>query len=63
MHFVFVDSLIASASQDAVGHAIWVAIPVDRVILQWFACGADRRAVGRTYGHVTTSHYQNFSDA
>jgi len=27
---------------------IWVAIPVDWVILHWYACGVDRRA----YGHV-----------
>ena len=27
---------------------IWVAIPVDWVILHWYACGAD----GRAYGHV-----------
>ena len=27
---------------------IWVAIPVDLVILHWYACGADRRSVGRT---------------
>ena len=38
------------------GHAIffrciWVAIPVDWVILYWCACGADSR---RTYGHVTS---------
>ena len=26
---------------------IWVAIPVDRVILYWCACGADGRSVGR----------------
>ena len=25
---------------------IWVAIPVDWVILHWYACGADRRSVG-----------------
>ena len=39
--------------QDAGGHAfsrqnIWVAIPVDWVILHWYACGADGRLVGRT---------------
>ena len=34
---------------------IWVAIPVDRAILHWFACGANgRRADGRAYGHVIT---------
>ena len=31
---------------------IWVAIPVDWVILHWRACGAD----GRVYGHVTTKY-------
>ena len=39
---------------------IWVAIPVDSVILQWYACGADWRT---DVGHVTASHYQNFSEA
>ena len=29
---------------------IWVAIPVDGVILHWYACGAD----GRAEGHVIT---------
>ena len=26
---------------------IWVAIPVDWLILHWYACGADRRSLGR----------------
>ena len=26
---------------------IWVAIPVDWIILHWYACGADRRSGGR----------------
>ena len=30
---------------------IWVAIPVDVVILHRYTCGADRRSV---YGHVIT---------
>ena len=30
--------------------SIWVAIPVDWVILHWYACGAD----GRAGGHVIT---------
>ena len=30
---------------------IWVAIPVDWIILHWYACGADGRSV---YGHVIT---------
>ena len=34
---------------------IWVVIPDDWVILNWYACGAD----GRPYGHMIT---KNFSD-
>ena len=30
---------------------IWVAVPVDWVILHWYGCGADGRSV---YGHVIT---------
>ena len=30
---------------------IWIAIPVDRVILHWYASGATD---GRAYGHVIT---------
>ena len=38
---------------------IWVAVPVDRVILHWYACGADGRAVGRSlYGHVIAKFSQ-----
>ena len=33
---------------------IWIAIPVDWVILHWYACGADERSGGRLYGHVIT---------
>ena len=34
---------------------IWVAIPVDWVILHWYACDADRRSCARSvYGHVIT---------
>ena len=29
---------------------IWVAITVDLVILNWYACGADRQSVGQTWG-------------
>ena len=33
----------------------WVAIPVDWIILHWYASGADGRSGGRAvYGHVTT---------
>ena len=62
--FVFIDSLVASASQDAGGYAIsvkitssyiWVAIPVEWVILHWYDCGADERSGGRSmYGHLIT---------
>ena len=39
---------------------IWVAVPVDWVILDWYACGADGRSRGRAigrsvYGHVITN--------
>ena len=34
---------------------IWVAIPVDWVILHWYACGADGRSVG-----VRSRDYQIF---
>ena len=34
---------------------IWVAIPVDWVILHWYTCGADGRSLARSmYGHVIT---------
>ena len=36
---------------------IWVAIPVDWVILHWYACGADGRSLG-----VRSRDYQIFSD-
>ena len=33
----------------------WVAIPVDWVILHWYACGADGRSLGRSvYCHLIT---------
>ena len=60
LHFV----LVVSASQDAGSYAtsrqnnsgcIWVAIPVDWVILHWYARGADGRSNGwSVYGHVTS---------
>ena len=40
---------------------IWVAIPVDWVILHWYACGADGQSVGRSVG-VRSRNYQIFSD-
>ena len=46
------------------GHAIffrciWVATPVDWVILYWCACGDDGRSVGRS-GGVRSRDYQIF---
>ena len=39
-------------------------IPVNRVILRWYTCGADGRRVGRAYSHVITKisrmDYQSF---
>ena len=35
---------------------IWVAIPVDWVILHWYACGAD----GRSFGRCTVTWLPNF---
>ena len=40
---------------------IWVTIPVDWVILHWYACGADRWYLGRA-GGVRSRDYQIFSD-
>ena len=46
---------------------IWVVIPVDLVILDWYACGADGWSGGRAYSDVIPlnhelwhGHYQNF---
>ena len=38
--------------------SIWVAIPVDRVILHWFPCGVDGRALGQA--DVWSRDFQNF---
>ena len=66
--FVFIDSLVVSPLQEAGGYVIsrqitwsciWVAIPVDWVILHWYACGADGRSVGRS-GGVLSRDYQIF---
>ena len=59
--FVFIDSSFVSASQDEVpgkitSSCIWIIIPVDSVILYWYAYGADGRTGGRS------RDYQNFSD-
>ena len=40
---------------------LWVAMPVDWVILHWYACGADGRSLGRAVG-VRSRDYQIFSD-
>ena len=40
---------------------IWAAIPVDWVILHWYACGADGRSLGRAVG-VRSCDYQIFSN-
>ena len=69
---VFIDSLVVSASQDAVGYAIsrqnnlvsnciWLVIPDDWVILHWYACGADGRMDARVVG-VRSRDYQIFLD-
>ena len=64
--FVFIDSLVVSPLQEAGGYVIsrqitwsciWVAIPVDWVILHWYARGADGRSVGRS-GGVLSRDYQ-----
>ena len=39
--------------------SFWIAIPLVRVILHWYAYGAD----GRSHSHVTTSCYKNLWDA
>ena len=38
---------------------IWVAIPVDWVVLHWYDCGADGRSLGRAvvYGHVINKFF------
>ena len=58
--FVFIDSLVVSMHYRTrvamrlptkiTLSCIWVAIPVDWVILHWYACGADWRAFGRCAG-------------
>ena len=35
--------------------SFWIAIPLVRVILHWYAYGAD----GRSHSHVTTSCYKS----
>ena len=39
---------------------IWVAIPVDWVILHWYACDADGRTVGLAVGRCTVTWLPNF---
>ena len=40
---------------------IWVAIPVDWVILHWYACGADGRSLRRAVGRCTVTWLPNFT--
>ena len=40
---------------------IWVSIPVDWVVLRWYACGADGRSGGRSVG-VRSRDYQIFEN-
>ena len=51
-NFVFIDSFVVSASQDAMrfpakklSKCIWAATPVDWVILHWYTCSADGRSL------------------
>ena len=39
---------------------IWVAIPVDWIILHWHACGSDRLSGGRSVGRCTVTWLPNF---
>ena len=39
---------------------IWVAIPVDWVILHWYACGADGRSLARWLARCTVTWLPNF---
>ena len=64
--FVFIDSLVVSASQDAGGYVIshqknielhLGCLPVDWVILHWYTCGADGRRTG-----VRSRDYQTFTN-
>ena len=40
---------------------IWVPIPVDWVILRWYACGADGRSLARSLARCTVTWLPNFS--
>ena len=67
--FVFIDSFVVSALQDAGGSAIsrqnnlelHLGCHTDWVISHWYACGAHRRSLGRSVG-VRSRDYQIFSD-
>ena len=41
-------------------NCIWVTIPVDWVILHWYACGAEGRSLGRAGGRCTVTWLPNF---
>ena len=61
--FVFIDSLVVKTRKamrfpaKITSSCIWVAMPVDWVILHWYACGADGR-----WSDVRSRDYQNFSN-
>ena len=63
--FVFIDSLVVSASHKEGGPVIsckkktpWVAIPVDRVTLHLYACGAEWWVGGWTVVWSSESDYK-----
>ena len=43
--------------------SIWVAVPVDWVILHWYTCGADGRSLRSRSVDVRSRDYQIFLDA
>ena len=60
--FVFIDSLVVTRvavrfPAKLTSSCIWVAIPVNWVILHWYVCGADRRTVAPSLG-VRSRDYQ-----
>ena len=58
--------LLLFLSKSPGGHVIsfqikpWVALPVEWVILHWYACGAVGRSVGRSVGWCTVTCLPNF---
>ena len=67
--FVFIDSFVLLYKMPVAMRfpakitlsCIWVTIPVDWVILHWYACGADGQSLGWA-GVVWSRDYQIFSD-